>query len=127
MATCMLALKSAARWPPADLRTALPLHRHACATGLAGILSAVDSANVTQNLWCERWTKLTANTITHGLPGVTGLDNRSVYLERGIAHHIGVTLAAEAVAVGRAQGCELGSIRVFAPTTGWRRIRVVQA
>ncbi|MFT5174905.1 MAG: 2-dehydropantoate 2-reductase [Gammaproteobacteria bacterium] len=79
-------------------------------TELAGILSAVDSANVTQNLWGERWTKLTANTITHGLLGVTGQDNRTVYLERGLAHRIGIKLAAEAVAVGRAQGYQLGTV-----------------
>lgn len=72
------------------------------ATELAKILNAVDSANVTQNLWGERWTKLTANTITHGLRGATGLDNRSVYIERGTAHRIGIKLAAEAIAAG---GC----------------------
>jgi 2-dehydropantoate 2-reductase len=85
------------------------------ATELANILSAVDSANVTQNLWGERWTKLTANTITHGLLGATGLDNRCVYLERGMAHRIGVKLAAEAIAVGRAQGYELGTILGIKP------------
>lgn len=85
------------------------------ATELAGILGGVDGANVTDNLWGERWTKLTANTITHGLLGATGLDNRIVYLERGAAHRIGVKLAAEAIAVGRAQGYKLGSILGISP------------
>lgn len=80
------------------------------ATELAKILNAVDSANVTQNLWGERWTKLTANTITHGLLGATGLDNRAIYVERGTAHRIGIKLAAEAIAVGRAQGYKLGTV-----------------
>jgi 2-dehydropantoate 2-reductase len=80
------------------------------ASELAGILNAVDSAKVTDNLWGERWTKLTANTITHGLLGVTGQDNRSVYVERGTAHRLGIKLAAEAIAVGRAQGYQLGTI-----------------
>ena len=45
----------------------------------------------------------------------TGLDNRIVYLERGTAHRIGIKLAAEAVAVGRAQGYQLGNILGIAP------------
>jgi 2-dehydropantoate 2-reductase len=79
-------------------------------TELARLLNAVDSARVTQNLWGERWTKLTANTITHGLLGATGLDNRAVYVERGHVHRLGVKLAAEAIAVGRALGYDLGTV-----------------
>ncbi len=85
------------------------------ARDLAQILSAVDSADVTDNLWGERWTKLTANTITHGLLGATGLDNRAVYLERGRIHRIGVKLGAEAVQVGRAHGYQLGTVLGLAP------------
>jgi 2-dehydropantoate 2-reductase len=85
------------------------------ARGLAAILGQVDSAAVTQNLWGERWTKLTANSITHGILGATGLDNRSVYVERGTAHRLGVRLAGEAVAVGRALGYDLGTILGITP------------
>jgi 2-dehydropantoate 2-reductase len=85
------------------------------ATALANILNAVDRADVTQNLWGERWTKLTANTITHGLLGATGLDNRSVYVERGHAHRLGIKLAAEAIAVGRALGYQLGTVLGIKP------------
>jgi 2-dehydropantoate 2-reductase len=85
------------------------------ATELARILGQVDSAKVTTNLWGERWTKLTANTITHGLLGATGLDNTHVYLGRGKVHRLGVRLAAEAVAVGRAHGYQLGSVLGIAP------------
>ena len=85
------------------------------ASELAQILNAVDSANVTQNLWGERWTKLTANTITHGLLGATGQDNRVVYVERGYEHRLGVKLAAEAIAVGRAQGYQLGTVLGIQP------------
>jgi 2-dehydropantoate 2-reductase len=84
-------------------------------TELAAILNAVDTAKVTPNLWGERWTKLTANTITHGILGATGMDNRTVYIERGTAHRLGVRLAAEAIAVGRAQGFELGTVLGIAP------------
>lgn len=82
---------------------------------LAQILAAVDSADVTNNLWGERWTKLTANTITHGLLGATGLDNRVVYLERGKLHRLGVKLAAEAIEVGRAHGFQLGTVLGIPP------------
>lgn len=85
------------------------------AQALARILSAVDSAAVTDNLWGERWTKLTANTITHGLLGATGLDNRSVLIERGRIHRLGVKLAAEAIAVGRAHGYQLGTVLGLQP------------
>jgi hypothetical protein len=38
-----------------------------------------------------------------------------VYVERGTAHKLGVKLAAESIAVGRAQGFELGTILGIAP------------
>ena len=82
---------------------------------LASILGAVDTAKVTTNLWGERWTKLAANAITHGLLGATGLDNRAVFVERGRMHRLGVRLAGEAVAVGRAQGYRLGRILGIEP------------
>jgi len=82
---------------------------------LAGILGAVDAATVTTNLWGERWTKLSANAITHGLLGATGLDNFSVFVERGRMHRLGVRLAAESVLAGRAQGLQLGRILRVAP------------
>ena len=47
--------------------------------------------------------------------GATGLDNRTVYIERGTAHRLGVKLAAESIAVGRAQGFELGTVLGIAP------------
>lgn len=85
------------------------------AVELAAILGAVDSAAVTSNLWGERWTKLTTNAITHGLLGATGLDNRSVYVERGTAHRLGIRLAGEAIAVGRALGYNVGTVLGIAP------------
>ena len=84
-------------------------------TELAEIFSAVDQAKVTTNLWGERWTKLAANTITHGLLGATGLDNTHVLIERGKIHRLGVKLGGEAVAVGRAHGYALGTILGIAP------------
>ncbi len=85
------------------------------ATQLAHMLCAVDDADVTKNLWGERWTKLATNAITHGLLGATGLDNRAVLIERGRVHRIGVRLAAEAIAVGRALGYDIGTLLGVAP------------
>ncbi len=85
------------------------------AVQLARLLCAVDVADVTPNLWGERWTKLATNAITHGLLGATGLDNRAVLIERGAVHRIGVRLAAEAIAVGRALGYDLGTLLGVAP------------
>jgi len=82
---------------------------------LARIFGGVDSAKVTTNLWGERWTKLSANAITHGLLGATGLDNTHVYVGRGKVHRLGVKLGAEAVAVGRAHGYTLGTILGISP------------
>ena len=80
------------------------------ATELASILSAVDCSMVTTNLWGERWTKLTANSIAHALLGATGYTNDEVFLKRGKPHRLGVRLAAEAIAVGRAQGYDVGTV-----------------
>jgi 2-dehydropantoate 2-reductase len=77
---------------------------------LAELLRDVDTAEVTRDLRSERWTKLVANTITHGLLGATGLTNEEVLVGRGAMHFIGVKLAAEAIAVGRAQGLRMGSV-----------------
>jgi 2-dehydropantoate 2-reductase len=85
------------------------------ATRLAQWLCAVDHAEVTDNLWGERWTKLATNAITHGLLGATGLDNRAVLIERGRVHRLGVRLAAEAVAVGRALGYDIGTLLGIEP------------
>jgi len=49
------------------------------------------------------------------LLGATGLDNRVVYLERGKMHRLGVKLGAEAVAVGRAHGFQLGTVLGLQP------------
>jgi 2-dehydropantoate 2-reductase len=87
-------------------------------TELAEIFGSVDRAKVTTNLWGERWTKLAANTITHGLLGATGLDNSHVNIGRGRIHRLGVKLGGEAVAVGRAHGYRIGTI-LGIPADDW--------
>jgi len=77
---------------------------------LVRMLSAVDSAELTTDLWGERWSKLTANSMHNGLAGSTGLGHTGVYGQaapRGIA----IRLGGEAVKVGRALGFSVESIR----------------
>lgn len=84
------------------------------ATELARLLSAVDSADVTTNLWGERWSKLVTNSISHGLSTVTGLNSRGVLASselRGVA----IGLAAEGIRVGEALGYALVDIYGTAP------------
>ena len=70
---------------------------------LAGLLDLVDHAQVTTDLWSERWLKLCANSMTTGLSGLTGLSLREVYT-REDTRAIAVKLGAEALAVGRVLG-----------------------
>src|SRR5258705_3309471 len=68
---------------------------------IAGLLRTVDSARVTTNLWSERWSKLTANTMTTGLSALAGLDLNEV-VELQPARRLQIRLAAEAIRVGNA-------------------------
>jgi len=76
---------------------------------LARVLSDVAPAQVTTNLWGERWSKLAVNCMANPLAGLSGLGSaevRSEPLPRRIAIHI----AAEVVEVGRASGYEIEPI-----------------
>ena len=81
---------------------------------VARLLRAVDSAKVTDNLWGERWSKLTANTMTTGVCGASGLDLNQI-VEHEPARALQIRLAAEAIAVGLALGFRLEPIRGLAP------------
>ena len=81
---------------------------------LAEMLGAVDSATVTTNLWGERWTKLTINSMGNGVSAVTGLDSKAM-TESHTARRLSIRLAGEAVRVGQALGYELEAIRHLAP------------
>ena len=81
---------------------------------IAELLRAVDSAKVTANLWGERWSKLTANTMTTGLCGASGLDLNEV-VEYAPARRLQIRLAAEAIRIGAAAGFNLESVRGLAP------------
>jgi len=87
------------------------------AQAIAGLLRAVDSAKVTDNLWGERWSKLVANTMTTGLSGVLGMSlNQLAGLPTTRA--LQIDLAAEAIRIGEALGFRLEAMR-GAPATDW--------
>lgn len=79
-------------------------------TDLARRLSVVDSAEVTTDLWGERWSKLTANSMHNGLAACTGLGHTGVY-GQAQTRSIAIRLGGEAIRVGRALGFNLESIR----------------
>lgn len=84
------------------------------AEALARMLSAVDSAKVTTNLWGERWSKLVANTMTTAVSGVTGCNLRTV-LHNNRTRKLAIRLAAEAIRIGRALGFALEPVRRLEP------------
>jgi 2-dehydropantoate 2-reductase len=76
---------------------------------LAGVLSAVAPAQVTRNLFGERWSKLAVNCMANPLAGLSGLGSAEVRSEPG-PRRIAVHLAAEVIGVGRASGHEIEPI-----------------
>ncbi|MFT5392148.1 MAG: 2-dehydropantoate 2-reductase [Gammaproteobacteria bacterium] len=83
---------------------------------VATMLSVVDSAKATNNLWGERWSKLVANSMYNGLSAATGLTGKEGDRD---AHHrsVAIRLAGEAVLVGQALGYQLESIYGLDPAT----------
>jgi 2-dehydropantoate 2-reductase len=77
---------------------------------VADMLTAVDSAKTTTNLWGERWSKLTTNAMGNGVSAITGLGTTGM-VELEAARRLSIRLAAEAIRVGHALGYELESIR----------------
>ncbi|MEE8305140.1 MAG: 2-dehydropantoate 2-reductase [Candidatus Tectomicrobia bacterium] len=84
---------------------------------VAAMLSAVDSAKTTTNLWGERWSKLTANSMGNGVSASTGLGTRGM-VELETTRRLSIRLAGEAIRVGRALGYKLESIR-SQPSDKW--------
>jgi 2-dehydropantoate 2-reductase len=80
------------------------------------VLSAVDSAAATTNLSGERWSKLVANSISHGLSAATGLTSHDL-LKTDFLRPIIIRLAAEGVRVGHMLGYSLVPIYGAAPAT----------
>ena len=76
---------------------------------LAALMNDVAGAQVTKNLFGERWSKLAVNCMANPLAGLSGLGSAEVRSEPGprrIAIHVG----AEVILVGRAAGHEVEPI-----------------
>jgi 2-dehydropantoate 2-reductase len=78
------------------------------------LLSTVDSAKVTNNLWGERWSKLVANAMRNGVCAASGMGANDCDRE-SITRWLTIRLAGEAVKIGKALGYELETINKFKP------------
>jgi len=81
---------------------------------LAEMLTVIDSAKATPNLWGERWTKLVQNASGNGVSAITGLGGKDMTLSPDI-RRLTIQLAGEAIAVGQALGFAIENIRGMAP------------
>lgn len=81
---------------------------------LAHMFTVIDSTKVTTNLWGERWTKLTVNSMGNGVSAITGLGGKDMTLNPDI-RRLSIQLGGEAIAVGQALGFNLESIRGVQP------------
>ena len=76
---------------------------------IADMLSSVDSAKVTTDLWGERWSKLVLNSMGNGISACTGLGSIDMYSQQ-TTRRLAIRLAGEAVRVGAALGYELEKV-----------------
>src|SRR5438874_7826311 len=67
------------------------------------LLALADSAEVTEHLWGERWSKLVTNVMGNGLSACTGLIGREV-VKNDTLRHFSNRLGSEAIRVGQALG-----------------------
>src|SRR5688572_8009290 len=87
---------------------------------LVQLFSAIDSAKPTRNLWGERWTKLTQNSMRNGVSAATGLTG-SQCDSNTVLRRFAIQLGGESIKVGRALGFELEKMGKLNPD------RLVQA
>ncbi len=81
---------------------------------VAAMLSRIDSAKTTTNLWGERWSKLVVNAMRNSVSAATGRggnDNDRDPVTRRLA----IRLAAETIRIGRALGYTLEDIYHIEP------------
>lgn len=88
------------------------------ALALAEIMSAVDSAKVTTNLWGERWAKLVTNSMHHGILGAAGISDHELMRTKS-TRRLAIRCAGEAIAVAQALGHDLEPILRMPPAL-WR-------
>ena len=76
---------------------------------LADLFSSIDSAAVTDNLWGERWSKLSQNSMRGPLAAATGLNSKGIDRNETL-RHLALRIGAEAALVGRAHGFRFARI-----------------
>lgn len=81
---------------------------------IAEILKSVDHADVTTNLWGERWSKLTNNATASAIGPLTGMGIVDMFANKD-TRRLSIKLAQEGVQVGRAMGLQLEKISSIAP------------
>jgi len=72
-------------------------------TELAQMLSVIDGAQATENLWGERWAKLCANAMGNPVQAMSGLGSLEIASSE-VGRTITIHLASESARVGRALG-----------------------
>ena len=86
-------------------------------TELAEIMSVVDGSQATDNLWGERWSKLSANAMGNPVQAMTGLGSLEIASSEG-GRAITIHLAAESTRVGLALGYRIPKVN-GAPAEQW--------
>ena len=81
---------------------------------LVKLFSVIDSTKPTTNLWGERWTKLTQNSMRNGVSAATGLTGSQCDNNTAI-RRFSIQLSGEAIKVGRALGYELEKLGKLDP------------
>jgi len=80
------------------------------------LVALSDSAQVTTNLWGERWSKLVTNAMANGLSACTGLISREI-LENDALRGFTARLGGEAIRIGQALGYQLEEVHHIDPET----------
>ena len=76
---------------------------------IAGLLDSIDAAYASDNLWGERWAKLSQNSMGNGISASTGLGSQQM-AEDPRLRLIRINLAKEAAKVGLAMGLNVVAI-----------------
>lgn len=83
-------------------------------TEIAGMLSVCDSAEPTENLWGERWSKLVVNAMRNPVSAATGRGGNGNDRDP-VTRKLAIRIAAEAIDVGLAHGYSLEDVYKMDP------------
>ena len=86
---------------------------------LVSMLSCIDGARATSNIWGERWAKLTLNAMGNPIGGISGLGSQGMAQDPQ-ARALRIHLAHETVLVGQALNYDIETIGGFNAET-WAR------